>query len=88
MFLPSFSASPGPRSLAAHTVETAESLVVQRMQAELEVAEAELKTARLRMQVLQAREADVREAERQRGVWEDGGSAGSAGGYDDEEEDV
>jgi hypothetical protein len=88
MFLPSFSASPGPRSLAAHSVETAESLAVQRMQAELEVAEAELKTARLKMQVLQAREADAREAERQRGAWEDGGSGGSGGGYDDDEDDL
>ena len=78
IFPPNFSASPGPRSLAAQSVESAESLAVQRMQAELEVAEAELKTARLRMRVLQAREEETREMEKQRGAWEE---CGSAGGY-------
>jgi hypothetical protein len=52
------------------------------MQAELEVAEAELKTARLKMRVLQAREEEARELEKQRAVWEEGGSAGGYGESD------
>ncbi|KAG9196535.1 hypothetical protein G6011_01656 [Alternaria panax] len=57
---PAFSVSPGPqgaRMYPAEAVDTSkESVAVQKLQAELEVAEAELKAARLKYQYLQAKE--------------------------------
>ncbi|KAF1829752.1 hypothetical protein BDW02DRAFT_509169 [Decorospora gaudefroyi] len=64
---PAFSLSPGPSGVEMYSIETAmasnEPLAVQRLQAELEVAEAELKTARLRHQYLQARAQAEQEAD-------------------------
>ncbi|KAF1942719.1 hypothetical protein EJ02DRAFT_160242 [Clathrospora elynae] len=58
---PAFSVSPGPHGANMYAVEAAnpssnEPLAVQKLQAELEVAEAELKAARLKYQYIQARE--------------------------------
>ncbi|KAB2100967.1 hypothetical protein AG0111_0g10850 [Alternaria gaisen] len=57
---PAFSVSPGPQGGRIYPVETAdtsnEPVAVQKLQAELEVAEAELKAARLKYQYLQAKE--------------------------------
>lgn len=57
---PAFSHSPGPHSAHLFHVESVEesdeTLAVQKLQAELEVAEAELKAARLKYQYLQAKE--------------------------------
>ncbi|KAJ8107818.1 hypothetical protein OPT61_g8598 [Boeremia exigua] len=56
----SFSATPGSTALSdvANIVDSSgESLEVQKLQAELEVAEAELKAARLKYQYIQAKEA-------------------------------
>ncbi|KAI4619539.1 uncharacterized protein J4E87_007429 [Alternaria ethzedia] len=66
---PAFSVSPGPQDARMYPVETVDAvdtsgqpLAVQKMQAELEVAEAELKAARVRWQYLQAKEQAEQEA--------------------------
>jgi hypothetical protein len=61
---PSFSISPAPpRSLIAETVVTSdEPLHVQKMHAELELAEAELRAARIKFAYIQAREQAEEEA--------------------------
>lgn len=48
--------------IAAAVSASKEPLAVQKLQAELEVAEAELKSARLRHQYIQAKEAAERDA--------------------------
>ena len=57
---PAFSASSGPSTAHMYDVEldpaSNEPLAVQKLQAELEVAEAELKAARLKYQYIQAKE--------------------------------
>ena len=54
---PTFSLSPGPQGDPLRDVDTSsEPLAVQKLQAELEVAEAELKAARLKYQYIQAKE--------------------------------
>lgn len=54
---PAFSLSPGPRAGSTCEVDVSnESLAVQKLQAELDVAEAELKAARLKYQYIQAKE--------------------------------
>lgn len=61
-----FSASPGPSTAHMYNVEldpaSNEPLAVQKLQAELEVAEAELKAARLKYQYIQAKEQAEQEA--------------------------
>jgi hypothetical protein len=63
---PSFSMSPAPARLPAAIVEEVDNsnvpVGVQKLQAELEVAEAELKAARLKHTYLEAKEAAEREA--------------------------
>ncbi|CAE7201930.1 hypothetical protein CFE70_008346 [Pyrenophora teres f. teres 0-1] len=63
---PAFSVSPGPSTAHMYNMElepaSNEPLAVQKLQAELEVAEAELKAARLKYQYIQAREQAEREA--------------------------
>lgn len=71
---PAFSLSPGPRAGPICEVDTSsESLAVQKLQAELDVAEAELKAARLKYQYIQAKEQA--EARQMHG---DGGAQGDA----------
>lgn len=61
-----FSTTPGPPRAQLYTFEedaiSEEPLAVQKLQAELEVAEAELKAARLKYQYIQAREKAENEA--------------------------
>lgn len=58
---PSFSMSPAPPR--APSVNTSDQpLAIQKMQAELEVAEAELKAARLKYQYIHAKEQAGKEA--------------------------
>jgi 7,8-dihydro-6-hydroxymethylpterin-pyrophosphokinase len=63
---PSYSMSPAPfRALSSivNAVNTSEeTLAVQKLQAELEVAEAELRAARLKMQFIEAKEKAEKEA--------------------------
>jgi hypothetical protein len=63
---PSFSMSPAPARLSSAIVEEVNNsnvpVGVQKLQAELEVAEAELKAARLKHQFLAAKEAAEKEA--------------------------
>lgn len=63
---PAFSMSPAPGGTPAHTAESEASsnlpIGVQRMHAELEVAEAELKAARAKFQYLAAKEKAEAEA--------------------------
>ncbi|KAF1845888.1 uncharacterized protein K460DRAFT_377225 [Cucurbitaria berberidis CBS 394.84] len=60
---PAFSVSPGPLAAHVHAVESShEPLAVLKLQAELEVAEAELKAARLKYQYIQAKEKAEKEA--------------------------
>ena len=63
---PAFSVSPGPQGPRSYTFDTVaaspESLAVQKLQAELEVAEAELKAARLKYQFIQAKEVAEKDA--------------------------
>jgi hypothetical protein len=57
-------APPGPRSLIAETiVPSNEPLHVQKMHAELELAEAELRAARIKFAYIQAKEQAEQEAE-------------------------
>lgn len=60
---------PVPTRSVTHSIDTSkEPLAVLRLQAELEVAEAELKTARLRYQYIQAKEMAEMETESSSGV--------------------
>jgi len=63
---PAFSGSPGPSTAHMYNVEldpaSNEPLAVQKLQAELEVAEAELKAARLKYQYIQAKEQAEQES--------------------------
>ena len=62
---PAFSNSPAPRRAQSYVIEPTitsnEPLAVQKLQAELEVAEAELNAARIRYQYIQAKEAAEKE---------------------------
>ena len=71
---PAFSLSPGPRAGSTCDADASnESLAVQKLQAELDLAEAELKAARLKNQYIQAKEQA--EARQMHG---DGGTPGDA----------
>jgi hypothetical protein len=64
---PVFSMSPAPSQVPSFIMEEVDAsdqpIEVQKMQAELEVAEAELKAARLKHQYLQAKEQAEKEME-------------------------
>lgn len=71
---PAFSLSPGPRAGSTCDADASnESLAVRKLQAELDLAEAELKAARLKYQYIQAKEQA--EARQMHG---DGGAPGDA----------
>lgn len=73
--------SPGPQAdsvLDLQAVDVSnEPLAVQKLQAELEVAEAELKAARLKYQYIQAKEQAKEQAEREAGGAHDGAHDGA-----------